>query len=200
MIKKSNVKHFFIFIYSFAILISKDVYSKKFSAGDFYERYENLKLEKSQTLYFLEGCSGCEDVEYIGYIAYLQKDRYMLEYYKWNNNTNKLINKRVIKKSSKHIASIFETYAKNFDSLVLINNFDPFRIPNDTIYIDGYLHIKYNDIYNISHYRFLKYQIKLDNEKILKNDLRVFSDIYGYNSACPDLGFILFTLNKLTVM
>lgn len=180
------------------IFLSEDIHSKRFNNALFYQRYNSLESKNSRILYFLEG--GYLNEYHEGYIAYLQKDSYVLEYYKWNNNTEKLIKKRVIKNSSNHIASIFESYSKNFDSLVLINDYNPLRRENDTINIDGNLFIKYNDIYQLNHYRFMHYHIKLDNEKILKNDLRVYIDIYTYNIACPDLGFILLTLNKLTVM
>lgn len=187
---------FFILINGFAF-ISYKAFASNFNINSFYERYNYVKQNNSQSFYFLRGCSACNNMQEMGYIVYSKNGKFILEYYKWNNIKEKLIFKKIDKKSNFHISRILNYFTSNYHSLLQVNYYDPLIKDNDTIQIDSITHVDYKGFSEMNHYMFYRYSIKIDNERILENKLILPVDLYQYNNENPKLGFILLSLLSL---
>ena len=185
---------FYSIIINGFVLISNKAFARTFNINSFYERYNYVKQNNSQSFYFLRGCSACNNMHEMGYIVHSKNGKFIVEYYKWNNIKEKLIFKKIDKKSNFHISSILKYYTRNYHSLLQVNYYDPLIKDNDTIQIDSIIRVDYKGFSEMNHYMFYRYSIKIDNDSVLENKLILPLDLYQYNFENPNLGFILLSL------
>lgn len=193
-IHQLSIKNCFITIFSLLI----------FNSAAAREQYPYLFEKRCMTLeqhcdslihYTRQSATGSmRGTEGTGYIIHKKKDNWILEHYRWNNSTGKLISKYRTKKMGSKINSLFKFRGRNIDTLSTYNGWN-------------YLHDIYNKRLNDtategriygrslpSHYSYQEYYIKTKDKML--SSRHTSGTVESLLKEAPLLGALILVLNS----